>query len=181
MKGEITMYGRKLGMVIGIIVILGGWIGSPLAAELKIGCVDIQRAMNECNSGKEAKKVIGKDMEKLQGLFAERQKELQVMKETFEKQAPMLSQDARGTKEKEFQSKVRDYQRWLEDSQKEIQQKGAEMERKILVDLQKVIQKMGADEGYTVVLEKNENIVLFASKAIDLTDRVIKTYDTQKK
>jgi outer membrane protein len=92
-----------------------------------------------------------------------------------------LAQDARVTKEKEFQSKVRDYQRWLEDNQKEIQQKGLEMERKILVDLQKVIQKMGMDEGYTLVLEKNENIVLFASKSIDLTDRVIKIFDVQKK
>jgi Skp family chaperone for outer membrane proteins len=44
-----------------------------------------------------------------------------------------------------------------------------------------VIQKLGADEGYTLILEKNEAIVLYASKVIDLTDRVIKLYDTQKK
>jgi Skp family chaperone for outer membrane proteins len=44
-----------------------------------------------------------------------------------------------------------------------------------------VIQKVGADEGYTLILDKNENIVLFASKAIDVTDRVIKAYDAQKK
>jgi Skp family chaperone for outer membrane proteins len=30
-------------------------------------------------------------------------------------------------------------------------------------------------------LEKNEMIVLFASKSIDLTDRVIKIFDAQKK
>jgi outer membrane protein len=103
------------------------------------------------------------------------------MKETLEKQAPMLAKDARATKEKDFQTKVRDYQRWLEDNQKEIQQKGLDLEKKILADLQKVIQKMGADEGYTLVFEKNENIVLFASKAIEVTDRVIKIYDAQKK
>lgn len=176
-----AMKGKRLVMIVGIILFLGGWLGSALAAELKIGCVDFQKAMNECNVGKEAKKTIGKEMEKLQRLFAERQKELQAMKETLEKQAPMLTQDARATKEKEFQSKVRDYQRWLEDNQKEIQQKGLDMERKILADLQKVIQKMGTDEGYTLVLEKNEMIVLFASKSIDLTDRVIKIFDVQKK
>ncbi len=175
------MNSRKLIIFVGIILFVGGWLGSSLAAELKIGCFDIQRAMNECNAGKEAKKTISKEMEKLQRLFAERQKELQTMKETLEKQAPMLAQDARATKEKEFQTKVRDYQRWLEDNQKEIQQKGLELERKILADIQKVIQKMGMDEGYTLVLEKNENIVLFASKSIDLTDRVIKIFDAQKK
>ena len=175
------MKGKRVLTIVGIIVILGGWIGSSLAAELKVGYVDIQKALNECNAGKEAKKTIGKEMEKLQHLVTEKQKELQTLKETFEKQAPMLSQDARATKEKEFQNKVRDYQRWLEDSQKEIQQKGAELEKRILADLQKVIQKIGTDDGYTFILEKNENIVLFASKTIDVTDRVIKAHDGQKK
>jgi outer membrane protein len=175
------MYLKRIGTVIGIITILGGWFGWAWPAELKIGCVDIRRAMNECNVGKEAKNTISKETEKLRHLFAERQKELQTMKETLEKQAPMLTPDARATKEKEFQSKVRDYQRWLDDNQKEIQQKGMEMERNIALGFQKVIKKIGEEEGYTLILEKNEMIVLFASKAIDLTDRVIKLYDAQKK
>jgi hypothetical protein len=36
-------------------------------------------------------------------------------------------------------------------------------------------------EGYGLILEKDENIVLFGTKSIDLTDRVIKAYDLQKK
>jgi Skp family chaperone for outer membrane proteins len=55
------------------------------------------------------------------------------------------------------------------------------MERTILQGIQKVITKIGEEEGYTLVLEKNENIVLFSSKAIDFTDRVIKAFDAQKK
>jgi outer membrane protein len=69
----------------------------------------------------------------------------------------------------------------LDDNQKEIQQKGQEMERTIALGLQTVIKKIGEEEGYTLVLEKNENIVLFSSKAIDFTDRVIKAFDAQKK
>jgi Skp family chaperone for outer membrane proteins len=40
---------------------------------------------------------------------------------------------------------------------------------------------VATDEGYTLILEKNENIVLFNSKSIDITDQVIKAYDAQKK
>jgi outer membrane protein len=93
----------------------------------------------------------------------------------------MLTSDARAAKEKEFQSKLRDYQRWVDDNQKEIQQKTMEMNQGVVIGLQKVIEKIGTDEGYTLILEKNENIVLFVTKAIDITDRVIKTYDAQKK
>ena len=176
------MQAKTISAFIGIIILMGGWfIGSVWSAEIKVGCVDIQKVMNECQAGIEAKKAIGKEMEKLQKLFAERQKELQTIKESLEKQAPMMKPEVRATKEKEFQSKVRDYQRWLEDNQKEIQQKGMEMERTILQGIQTVIKKIGEEEGYTLVLEKNENIVLFSSKAIDFTDRVIKAYDAQKK
>jgi len=177
-----VMNGKKFGMVMGIVILMGGWfISSVWSAEIKVGCVDIQKVMNECQAGIEAKKAIAKEMEKLQRLFGEKQKELQAIKESFEKQAPMLNPEARAAKEKEFQAKVRDYQRWLDDNQKEIQQKGLEMERTIAQGLQKVIKKIGEEEGYTLVLDRNENILLFSSKAIDFTDRVIKTYDAQKK
>ncbi len=103
------------------------------------------------------------------------------MKEAFEKQAPMLNPDARTAKEKEYQSKLRDLQRWAEDSQNEINQKRMELERTISAGLQKVIQRVGAEDGYTLVLEKNETIVLYASKTIDLTEKIIKLFDAQKK
>jgi len=173
------MVGKKLSVVIGMILL--GWFGSVWAADLKIAYVDIQKAVNESNAGKDAKKLITKDVEKFQGQIADKQKVLQTMKESLEKQAPMLNPDARATREKEYQNKLREFQRWGEDAQNEINQKRMEMERNISIGLQKVIQKVGADEGYTLILEKNEGIVLFVSKALDITDRVIKAYDTQKK
>jgi outer membrane protein len=171
---------KKFGKVIGMVMIAGGLLTGPVwSADLKVGWVDIQKAVNECNAGKEAKKAITKEMEKLQKQFNDRQKELQGMKEALDKQSPMLTVDARQAKEKEFQGKVRDYQRWLEDNQKDIQQKGMEMEKNIGQGLLKLIQKVGADEGYTFILEKNDMIVLYATKAIDMTDRVIKAFDAQ--
>jgi outer membrane protein len=167
-------------VAIGIVLLIGGWFGSVVAVDLKIGYVDIQRAVNDCNAGKEAKKAIIKEVEKFQRLVAEKQRELQTMKESLEKQNSLLTTEARAAKEREYRTKLREFQRWGEDNQSEINQKRIELERNISTGLLKVIQKIGSDEGYTLILEKNENIVLFASKAIDLTDRVIKAYDLQK-
>ena len=175
------MDGKRFFTIIGIFFILGGWVGSALAAELKIGFVDIQKAINECNAGKEAKKAITKEVEKFQRLIVEKQRELQTMKESLDKQSPMLNPEARATKEKEYQTKLREFQRWGEDNQNEVNQKRMEMERNIALGFQKLIKKVGEEEGYTLILEKNEMIVLFASMSIDLTDRVIKIFDTQKK
>jgi outer membrane protein len=173
------MYGKRLAMITGIVLL--GWFGSVLAADLKLAYVDIQKAVNECNLGKEAKKNIVKEAEKLHRQLTDKQKELQTMKESYDKQALMLTPDARATKEKEIQNKYREFQRWQEDAQNDLNQKRTDAERSLYVGLQKVIQKLGADEGYTFILERNESIVLYASKAIDITDRLIKIFDAQKK
>ena len=178
------MRSKKIAVIIGILILLGGFgraFGQTHPTSLKIGFVDIQKAVNECNAGKEAKKAIVKEVEKIQRQSEDKQKELRTIKDALDKQAPMLNPDARATKEKDFQNKVREFQRWKEDAQNEVNKKKVEMERNISLGLQKIIQKLGADDGYTFILELNENIVLFASKAVDLTDRVIKIYDAQKK
>ena len=177
-----AIYGKRIGKVVGILFLAGGLLcGATWSAELKIASVDIQKAVNDCSAGKAAKVAITKEVEKFQRLIADKQKELQGMKESLEKQAPMLNPETRMAKEKEYQTKLRDFQRWGQDSENELNQKRTDMEKGISSGLQKVIQKVGADEGYTLILERNENIVLFVSKTIDITDRVIKAYDAQKK
>ncbi len=176
------MYRKRIRMGIGIVILIGGLLtGAVYSEDLKVAAVDIQKAINQCNAGKEAKQALTKEVEKIQRMIGEKQKELQEMKELLEKQALMLKPETRAGREKEYQTKLRDFQRWGEDIQNEVNQKRMEMERNIYIGLQKVIQKVGTDEGYTLILEKNENIVLFNSKSIDITDQVIKAYDAQKK
>jgi outer membrane protein len=139
------------------------------------------KAVNECQAGKEARKVDIKELEKYQRQITEKQQELQTMKENLDKQAPMLTFEARTTKERELQIKIRDFQRWQEDSQAEINQKRMDLGQTVQSGLRRVIKKLAEEEGYTFILEKNENIVLFSSKTVDLTDRVIKLSDAQKK
>jgi len=182
----VAAYHKTLKVSIGILLsfVFGGLLNGVVYSQnlnVKIACVDIQRAINECNAGKEAKKELTKEAEKIQNLIFEKQKELQGMKESLEKQASLLNAEARATREKELQARFRDYQRWGEDVQNEMNQKRMEMEKTLFMGLQKAIQKLGADQGYTLILEKNETIVLFASRPIDITDLIIKAYDAQKK
>jgi outer membrane protein len=175
-----AIYEKSIGIL--VFIIIGGLLtGRVYSADIKIGWVDMQRAVNECNAGKEAKKALTKEVEKVQRLIAEKQKELQEMKGSLEQQGLMLTPEARASREKEFQTKLRDSQRWGEDIKDEFNQKRIEMERNISSGLVQVVQEIGAKEGYTVILQRNENIVLFTTKSIDLTDLVIKAYDMEKK
>jgi outer membrane protein len=173
------MYRKFTGIL--VFMIIGGLLtGRAYSADIKIGWVDMQKAVNECNAGKEAKKALIQETERDQRLVAEKQNELKERKESLEKQGLLLTPEARMTREKELQTKLRDFQRWGEDVQNGLNQKRMEMERNVSSGLVKVVQEIAEKEGYTVILQKNENIVLFSSKSIDITDQVIKTYDVQK-
>lgn len=182
LKRKLMMNRKQFWIILGAVFLTGGLLTPAVQpADLKIGCVDIQKGVNECIAGKEAKKILVEEVEKLNRLANEKQKELQEMKESLEKQISLLNPEARIEKEKEYQIKLRDFQRWGEDRQNEINQRRVEMERNIALGLQNVIQKIGANEGYTLILEKNERIMLFNSKLIDITDMVIKAYDAERK
>jgi outer membrane protein len=86
-----------------VLAIIGGLLTERVySADIKIGWVDIQRAVNECNAGKEAKKALSKEGEKVQHLIAEKQTELQRMKESLDQQALMLNPEVRASREKEL-------------------------------------------------------------------------------
>jgi outer membrane protein len=166
----------------GIILcgILTLWVSGTMAyaAELKIGCVDMQRALNESDAGKEAKAVMEGEYQKFQSEIAQRRKELQDFQENLQRQGLMLSQQARKEKEREYQNKLKEFKRWGEDRQAELKQKEMELTKATLKGLAATVKKLGEEEKFTFILEKNEAILLYASKAVDLTDRVIQIFNS---
>ena len=172
--------GKFIGSL--VLIIIGALLaGRVCSADIKIAWVDMQKAGNECNAGKEAKKALTEAAGKLQRLINEKQKDIQQMKESLEKQGLMLDPEVRAAREKYLQTKLRDFQRWGEDVQNEFNQKRIEMERNVSSGLAKVAQEIGAKDNYTLILNKSENIVLFGSESIDITDQVVKAYDVQNR
>ena len=157
-----------------------GLVISPVAAQAqKIGYVDLQKALNMSSEGKAAKEKIKTQVQGYDAEVQQLQEELQKMKQDLEKQAMLLSEDARNAKEREYQQKVKDYQRFTKDIQETLQQTDADLTRKILEKVLKVVQDVGKAEGYSMVLEKTESSIVYADKNADITDKVIEEFDKQ--
>lgn len=159
------------------VIALGLMAAPALAQDVKVGFVDLQKALNLSQSGQAAKEQIKQKVESYDAQVKAKQGELQKLKEDLEKQAMLLSEEARGNKEREYQQKVKDYQRYAKDIQEELQQADADFTRKILEQLFEVVQDIGKKEGYTMILEKTESAMLYGDSSIDLTDKVIQAFD----
>lgn len=168
------------------LIILGAALAVALpavratAADLKIGIVDLQRALNESSAGKKAKDQFKGEFEKMQSGLKSEKDALDRLKDDLDKKSVVLSEDQRKTKMEDFERRRRDLRRKLEDSDAELRKKDQELTGSILKDLAVVIQEIGEREGYTLILENSSSSVLYGSKSIDITDAVIKAFDAKR-
>ena len=142
---------------------------------MNIVYVDLQKIMLESDQGKEIKKILTTDANRLKKDLDVKQDELQKLKDAIERQGATITPEARADKEKQYQSKLKDYQRLAGDYQSELQQKDQEYTQKILKEIDKIIKGVGEKEKYSIILEKTQGGILFATPAADITDKIITT------
>ena len=150
------------------------------SAEVKIGVVDLIRALNESDTGKKAKGDLEFIIKSKQVTIDEKGKALEKLKGDLEKQASVLSAEARRSKEEELQRLILDYQRLVNDSQNEVKKKENEFTGEIVKEIKAILEKIGQEEGYTMIIENADGIILYSKKENDLTDIVIKKYNESK-
>jgi len=168
-------------LFLAVLIPLTFTAGSASGADVvKIGYVDLRVALNESEAGKKAKIELESLIKTKQSSIEEKGKSIEKLKGDFEKQASVLSADARKSKEEEIERLVRDYQRLVQDSQNEVKKKEGEITGGILKELRDVVDKIGQEEGYSLILENVEGIILYSRKDLDITDRVIKNYNDWK-
>jgi len=169
---------KKLSLLLVVLILLAGT--RAYAENIKIGSVDLIKALNESDSGKKAKTDLESLIKTKQAVLDEKGKSIEKMKSEIEKQSSVLSAEARKSKEDELEKVIRDYQRLVSDSQSEIKKREGEFTNEIIKELRAIIVKMGTEEGYTVILEGSDGQILYAKKEIDLTDLVIKKHNEMK-
>jgi outer membrane protein len=155
----------------------------PVSAQaeeaIKIGILDLQKVLNECEAGKKAKTDLEALIKSKESVIEEKGMEIEKLKSELQKQVSVLSAEARKSKEDELERLVRDYQRTVQDSQAEVKKKEGELTEAIIRGVHELVDDIGKKEGYTVIIEKS--LALYINKDLDITDSVIKRYNKSKK
>jgi outer membrane protein len=150
---------------------------SVYAEEIKLGYVDLQRALNDSEAGKSAKEKFKAEVDKAEQSLEKRKTEVEKLKDELEKKGLLLNVDQRDALERDYRDKLGEFERVYKNSQQELQIRDRQLTGRIIEDLREVVQQIGEQGSYTVILEGNNSVVLYGSKAIDLTDSVIKAYN----
>lgn len=151
------------------------------AAEIKVGVIDMQKAIQATSTGKKAKKDLEDEFNKKKKELEKREADIKKMGEDFEKRSMAMNEEARMKKQQEIQGQMRQYQEIAGKSQMEIQKREMELTKPIVEKLRSIIEDIAKKDDLTVVLERSEQSVMFAKKEVDITDRVLREYEASVK
>jgi len=173
-------------------VIVGLSLARPAQAQ-KIGIVDLQAVLDQSVRGRGAKDRLRDLGDKLQqeikaklDLKRQKEEELQKLQTEFRSQKDLLTEQARAAKDEEYRRRARELKRFIddtnrftEDATQEFREREVRETQLLLLTVRKVVQEIGEREGYSLVLEGNENtaVVLYFTKAIDITPKVVQRFD----
>jgi len=147
------------------------------AGAAKIGYIDVQRVLARSAAGVAAREQLEKERATIQKEMDGRRQELEKLRDEIEKKGALMTADARRDKQEQFERKRRDAARAADDYQKELEKKEGQLLQKVLQEMGGVIEKVGKEKNYYMIVEKRNAGVLYAATDADLTDEIIRAYD----
>ena len=147
------------------------------AVAIRVGYVDLQQALNSSAAGEKAKESFKAEVERMEQVLEKRRANVEKLKSELEKKALLLRDDERVALQRDYRQELRDFERLYKDSQEELKIRDRELTARILVELRQIVNAIGEQGDYSVILEGNNTVVLYGSKSIDLTEAVIEAYN----
>ena len=151
------------------------------AVAMKIVTVDMQKALQTVDAGKKAKGQLEKEFNTKKKMLDDEQNAIVKLEGEFKKQTMVLSDDAKEKKFQELQERKMKFQQQLMRSQTEIQQKEGELTAPIVKNLKELVKELAAKKNYQMVLDRNEQTVIFSQEKDDLTEDLVKAYNAKNK
>jgi outer membrane protein len=145
------------------------------AQAMKIGYVDVQRAVQEVEEGKAARSRLQAELKEKRADLDKKRADLEKMKADYDKQAPVLSEDAKRQKQEQLQKAFLEAQSAAGQMQEELSGKEQEAMQSISKRLLQVVADVSDKENFTFVLDKAA--LLYAPAASDVTNEVVRRYN----
>jgi outer membrane protein len=150
---------------------------SPVA--LRIAFVDLQRVLIRSQAGLAAREQLEREKTQMQREIDTRRQEMDKLRDDLEKKGALLTTEVRREREEALERKRRGAARLADDFQRDLARKEQQALFRLQQDLVGVIERLGKQRGYYMILERRGAVVLYAAPDADLTDEVIRAYDEE--
>ncbi len=168
----------KIKFVVTALLLLGS-LSMNAQTSAKIGWTNVDHILQNLPDFKEIQTKLTTERAQYEKLFNEKLAEAQKLMEDYQKNAATMSEVIRKDKEKVLQNKETELKELQTNAETAIQAKQQELLSPVMDKIQKGIEDVAKEAGYTIVLNSDAGygttpVILVAPDADNITDKVFK-------
>ena len=144
---------------------------------VRIAVIDIDRIAQEPAKGQE---LIAELQALQEGVGRERQtREQEIADLTNRAQSQLLSPEARADLARELERKQTDIQRWLEDQQRDFNERQPQGFAQLAAELGPVVEEVATEQQIQLILRVTPGLTFIMDPTLDISDEVIARFNTR--
>jgi len=151
------------------------------AGGVKIGSVDMTKALSRSDAGVKATESIMAEAKKLEKELNAEQSSIKELKKEIEKKRHVWKKNTLIAKEKAFNARAAAFQKKVTRYDNNLNKKRLEKKDELVKEIRSVIKELAKKHGYTYVLDTSGGSVLYAPDNADITDDVIKAFNIRNR
>lgn len=155
--------------LIGLALLLS--LSVPVAAELKVGVVDLRRAVFTSEAANQFNEEMQAQFKEEEEAVRKAQEEAQSMRDRLETDGAMMNDTERGRASREFESKVREFNQLRQRLDQAVNQQRQRFLQEAQPEIDTALQSILDEKGLDLILPREA--VVYAKPDMDLTEELI--------
>jgi outer membrane protein len=162
-----------------VLLVIALMVVAPVAnADIKIGYVNAARLLDESPQADEVSKRLKKEFSGREKDLVSKQNDLKKMQDRMQRDGAVMSGEEHSKLDRDIQMLQRDAQRKSDEFREDLNLRKNDEMNKLLGVIQAAIADIGKEQNYDLIVYEG---VAYASKGIDLTDKVLEKLRTSMK
>lgn len=149
---------------------------SLLAQGVKIGYIDSIKIFAEYKETQEAERLYRQEVDQWTAQKQQKEQEIVKLRDELQAQSLMLSEEKKAEKKLELDRKMSEYNQFMEEIFGDnglAAKRNKELTQPIVEKINRILEDLGKEQGYALILDVANANVVYADKSLDLTDVVL--------
>lgn len=170
------MKNRTIAIALIAAVIVSVSAISLLAQDVKIGYIDSIKIFAEYAETQEAERLYRQEVDQWTAQKQRMEQDIVKLRDELQAQSLMLSEEKKAEKKLELDRKMAEYEQFMADTFGDdglAARRNKELTQPIVEKINKILEDLGKDQGYTIIFDVANANVVYADKTLDLTEQVL--------
>ena len=167
-------------LLLAALVVVAAWATGAQDQGIKIGVVDIDQALNSTDEGKAAREELARKKREADQELQPMIERFGTMREEIDGKKYVLSDQALFTKQADLLELKNKIDNKIKELEGQLQIDKGRLEAPLRSKLVEIIQDIGKDQGFTLILRRDAPGVMYTREALDITEEVISRFNKKR-